>query len=268
MDEYTRATREHKLQMMRLKNEAERIKTQNELEELRRVSEEERKKAQSDLEHREWLEDQARKLQQAKVAKQVAMTKGGDNRGVDGDLSAGSAYNSVEGYQIYFDNVLGLPGKVHRVGLVFCFYDRSEQKIQVKSIPSVDTDAGDDNTRQAVFGLRRQFKNVPPSVTLRLVVEIQKIISIPKSPNEQPKVQSLAWCIVPLAHRVTHRACAQYAIAGREVLSVSWSRSRTGYTGSVSDLSSFHKSTRAFVVFSFVLPLAYATSPPPVSAIA
>ena len=40
------------------------------------------------------------------------------------------------------------------------------------------------------------------------------------------------------------------------------------YTGSVSDLFSFHKSTRAFVVFSFVLPMAYATSPPPISAIA
>ena len=72
----------------------------------------------------------------------------------------------------------------------------------------------------------------------------------------------------PLA--VAHRAYAQgiYAIAGREVPSVSWSRSRTAYTGSVSDPFSFHKSTRAFVVFSFVLPMAYATSPPPISAIA
>jgi len=197
-DEYSRAAREHKMEMLRLKNEAERIKTQNELEELRRSSEEEKKKAQSDREHREWLEDQARKLQQAKVAKKVAIAKGGDEAAGDGDLSNGASYSSVEGYQIYFDNVLGLPGKVNRVGLVFCFYDRSEQKIQVKSVPSVDTDRDGENTKQAVFGLRRQFKNVPPSATLRCVVEVQKIISIPKSPNEQPKVQSLAWCVVPL----------------------------------------------------------------------
>ena len=78
-------------------------------------------------------------------------------------------------------------------------------------------------------------------------------------------------CIVRPCLAVAHRAYgirSGYAIAGREVPSVSWSRSRTGYTGSVSDLFSFHKSTRAFVVFSFVLPMAYATSPPPISAIA
>lgn len=63
--------------------------------------------------------------------------------------------------------------------MVYCFYEGSQAKIKVKSIDAVDTDRDGETTRRAIFGQRRQFKNVPPMLGLHAIIEVRTAIRHP-----------------------------------------------------------------------------------------
>ena len=185
-----RARKQYLLEMVKMKYDLELMRQTAKKEQVQTEVDDLKKSGVQ----RQWKIMQDQQLLQAKYRKHMAKEKPVSMLGAGAPESTG--YSPDLGLAVYLDYVIGVPVRVRQLQVVYSFYDGSQPKTEVKSLPLVATERLGENAEfvQAVVAVKRMFQKVFPSENLRLILEVQDVRHTATGPRTVP----LGWTILPL----------------------------------------------------------------------
>ncbi|OQS04263.1 hypothetical protein THRCLA_03490 [Thraustotheca clavata] len=170
----------HTQEMLQIQHERDMLEEQEKLLVAKEMAEKRRKESQQQKEHDEWLAQQKKMVMTMRMNKVLAKETPG--------VQAPIEYDSQLGFTVFWDYVLSVPLKAQFLQLTYALYGATTVRSKYKVIRAHECES-----QRCVLSTRRDFEQIDPSASLRLVIEIAMV----SSPNDKTKPPvSLGWTAV------------------------------------------------------------------------